>query len=120
MKSRSRPRASLWAQALAKARGQSDADADPTGTFLFRFEPAPVVRRLKPGSPLLGTPLVPVVYRFDMRDPNSLFLTQAFRMRNRDMVYVSNAPFTEIKKILSVFAAAAQPITTGARVGGAF
>ncbi|WP_311274666.1 polysaccharide biosynthesis/export family protein [Methylobacterium sp. WCS2018Hpa-22] len=108
------------AQALAKARGQSDADADPTGTFLFRFEPAPVVRRLKPGSPLLGTPLVPVVYRFDMRDPNSLFLTQAFRMRNRDMVYVSNAPFTEIKKILSVFAAAAQPITTGARVGGAF
>ncbi|WP_019904302.1 polysaccharide biosynthesis/export family protein [Methylobacterium sp. 77] len=107
------------AQALAKARGQRDVDADPTGTFIFRFEPAPVVRRLKPGSPLLGTPLVPVVYRVDMRDPNSLFLTQAFRMRNRDMIYVSNAPFTEIKKVLSVFAAAASPITTGVRVGTA-
>ena len=79
-----------------------------------------MVRRLKPGSPLLGTPLVPVVYRVDMRDPNSLFLTQAFRMRNRDMVYVSNAPFTEIKKVLSVFSAAAQPVMTGVRVGGSF
>uniref|UniRef100_UPI003D35978A polysaccharide biosynthesis/export family protein n=1 Tax=unclassified Methylobacterium TaxID=2615210 RepID=UPI003D35978A len=87
------------AQALAKSRGLSDAQADPQGTFVFRYEPAAVVRRLKPASPLLGTPLVPVVYRINMRDPNSLFLTQAFRMRNRDLVYVSNAPFTEVQKV---------------------
>lgn len=46
------------AQALAKARGLSDFAADPAGTFIFRFEPASVVRRLSPGSKLLGTPLV--------------------------------------------------------------
>ncbi|MCJ2130883.1 sugar transporter, partial [Methylobacterium sp. E-045] len=92
----------------------------PTGTFIFRFEPAAVVRRLNPVRPLRGRPLVPVVYRDDMRDPHSLSLTQGFRMRNRDMIYVSNAPFTEIKQVLSVFAAASQPITTGVRVGGAF
>jgi polysaccharide export outer membrane protein len=102
------------AQALAKARGLSDFQADPAGTFIFRFEPAAVVRRLKPGSPLLGTPLVPVVYRINMRDPNSLFLTQAFRMRNRDLVYVSNAPFTEVQKVLSVFSTVTAPVSAGA------
>ena len=56
------------AQALAKARGLSDFAADPAGTFIFRFEPASVVRRLSPGSKLLGTPLVPVVYRIDIPD----------------------------------------------------
>ncbi|MGU3541170.1 polysaccharide biosynthesis/export family protein, partial [Methylobacterium sp. A54F] len=102
------------AQALAKARGLSDFQADPGGTFVFRFEPASVVRRLRPGSPLLGTPLVPVVYRIDMRDPNSLFTSQGFRMRNRDLVYVSNAPFTEVQKILGVVAAVTGPASSAA------
>ena len=31
--------------------------ADPAGTFIFRYEPAAIVRRLAPGSALLGTPL---------------------------------------------------------------
>lgn len=79
------------AQALAKARGLSDLQADPGGTFIFRFEPAAVVRRLKPGSRLLGTALVPVVYQADMRDPDNLFLTQAFRMQNRDLIFVSKS-----------------------------
>jgi polysaccharide export outer membrane protein len=104
------------AQALAKARGLSDFQADPTGTYIFRFEPAAVVRKLNPASKLLGTPLVPVVYRVDMRDPNSLFLTQAFRMRNRDLIYVSNAPFTELQKVLSVFSTVASPIAGAASV----
>ncbi|MGH1570064.1 polysaccharide biosynthesis/export family protein [Methylobacterium sp. P31] len=100
------------AQALAKARGLSDFQADPAGTFIFRFEPASVVRRLNPGSKLLGTPLVPVVYRINMRDPNSLFVSQAFRMRNRDLVYVSNAPFTEVQKALSVFSGVTGPVSS--------
>ncbi|WP_331297791.1 polysaccharide biosynthesis/export family protein [Methylobacterium oryzae] len=102
------------AQALAKARGLSDFAADPAGTFIFRFEPASVVRRLSPGSKLLGTPLVPVVYRIDMRDPNSLFVSQAFRMRNRDLIYVSNAPFTEVQKVLTAFNGVTGPVASAA------
>ena len=104
------------AQALAKARGLSDFAADPAGTFIFRFEPASVVRRLSPGSKLLGTPLVPVVYRIDMRDPNSLFVSQAFRMRNRDLIYVSNAPFTEVQKVLTAFSGITGPASSAALV----
>ncbi|AWN54687.1 polysaccharide biosynthesis/export family protein [Methylobacterium sp. 17Sr1-1] len=102
------------AQALAKSGGLRDFQADPAGVFIFRFEPASVVRRLRPGSALLSSNFVPVVYRINMRDPNSLFVSQAFRMRNRDLVYVSNAPFTEVQKVLSVFSTVTSPIASGA------
>jgi polysaccharide export outer membrane protein len=102
------------AQALAKSGGLRDFQADPAGVFVFRFEPASVVRRLRPGSALLSSNFVPVVYRINMRDPNSLFVSQAFRMRNRDLVYVSNAPFTEVQKVLSVFSTVTAPIASGA------
>ncbi|GJD70292.1 hypothetical protein MMMDOFMJ_3237 [Methylobacterium gnaphalii] len=102
------------AQGLARARGLSDFQADAEGVFLFRFEPNTLARRLKPGSPLLSTKLVPVVYRFNMRDPNSLFMTQAFRLRSRDVLYVSNAPFTEVQKVLSVFSTVTAPVTAAA------
>ncbi|MGY2051745.1 polysaccharide biosynthesis/export family protein [Methylobacterium sp. JK268] len=104
------------AQALTKARGLSDFQADPAGVFVFRFEPASVVRRLRPDSPLLTSPQVPVVYRINMRDPNSLFVSQAFRMRNRDLVYVSNAPFTEVQKVLGVFSTVTSPLSSAASV----
>ncbi|MGV2348422.1 MAG UNVERIFIED_CONTAM: sugar transporter, partial [Methylobacterium ajmalii] len=67
-----------------------------------------------PNSPLVSSNFVPVVYRINMRDPNSLFVSQAFRMRNRDLVYVSNAPFTEVQKVLSVFSTVTSPIASGA------
>ncbi|MBK3420603.1 sugar transporter, partial [Methylobacterium sp. IIF4SW-B5] len=102
------------AQALAKSGGLRDFQADPAGVFVFRFEPASVVRRLHPNSPLVSSNFVPVVYRINMRDPNSLFVSQAFRMRNRDLVYVSNAPFTEVQKVLSVFSTVTSPIASGA------
>ncbi|VUF14680.1 hypothetical protein MTDSW087_04405 [Methylobacterium dankookense] len=37
-------------------------------------------------------------------------------MRNRDLVYVSNAPFTELQKVLSVFSTVAAPIAGAASV----
>jgi polysaccharide export outer membrane protein len=37
-------------------------------------------------------------------------------MRNRDLVYVSNAPFTEVQKVLSVFSTVTGPVTSAAAV----
>ena len=89
-------------QAMAKAGGLRDFQADPAGVFLFRFEPETVLRALRPGSTLIGNRVAPMVYRLNMRDPNSLFLAQGFRMRNRDVLYVSNAPAVELQKVLAV------------------
>ncbi len=49
-----------------------------------------------------------------MRDLNSLFVSKAFRMRNRDLVYVSNALFTMIAEVLSILSTAAGPIFSAA------
>jgi polysaccharide export outer membrane protein len=37
-------------------------------------------------------------------------------MRNRDVLYVSNAPFTEVQKVLSVFSTVASPVSAAASV----
>jgi polysaccharide export outer membrane protein len=37
-------------------------------------------------------------------------------MRNRDLVYVSNAPFTEVQKVLSVFSTITAPVAASASV----
>lgn len=103
-------------QALARARGLLDTAADPEGVFVFRYEPASLVKRLRPQSPLTVTKLVPVVYRINMREAQGLFLTQAFRMRNRDLVYVSNAPFAEVAKVIAVFTQVAAPVGSAANV----
>ena len=103
-------------QALARARGLVDTAADPEGVFVFRFEPASLIRRLRPESPLVATKLVPTVYRVNLRDPQGLFLTQAFRMRNRDMIYVSNAPFAEVAKVIAVFSQVAGPVGSAANI----
>jgi polysaccharide export outer membrane protein len=37
-------------------------------------------------------------------------------MRNRDLVYVSNAPFTDVQKVLGVVSSVAGPIGSAASV----
>jgi polysaccharide export outer membrane protein len=91
------------AQALAKAGGLDDNRSDPHGVFIFRYEPASIARALRPDSPLIVPGhLTPVVYRLNLRDANSLFVEQNFRIANRDLIYVSNAPFTEVEKVMGV------------------
>ncbi len=73
-----------------------------------------MVRRLHPNSPLLTSNFVPVVYRINMRDPNSLFVSQAFRMRKPRPRLRLERPFTEVQKVLSVFSTVTSPIASGA------
>ena len=90
-------------QALAKAGGLNNNQSDPAGVFVFRYEPEGIVRALRPRSTLVRRGYVtPVVYRFDLRDAGSLFLAQSFRIQNRDLLYVSNAPINTAQKVLEV------------------
>ncbi len=100
------------AQALARAGGLSDLRSAPQGAFVFRFEPPDALTW--PHAPATTTPegLVPVVYRFDLRDPGNLFVIQNFSMRNHDLLYVSNAPLSELQKFLNLLATAFYPIVT--------
>ena len=97
-------------QAIARAGGLLDNRADPSGVFLLRFEHEQVVSILKPQSPLLGTgALIPVIYRFNMRDPQALFVASAMPMRNRDVLYVTNSKLSDLSKVTRLFSTIAQP-----------
>jgi polysaccharide export outer membrane protein len=108
------------AEALSKSGGLQDQRSDPQGIFVFRWESPLVLRELKPDSPLAHARRdVPVVYRLDLRNPNSLFLEQKFRIANRDLIYVSNAPLVEVQKIINIFTGILAPASQGASIAEA-
>jgi polysaccharide biosynthesis/export protein len=101
------------AQALARAGGLQDSRSDAQGVFIFRLEDAKALQW--PTSPVRTTAdgKVPVVYRVNLRDPNSFFVAQSFMMDNKDLLYVSNAPIAELQKFLNVIFSVAYPVITG-------
>ncbi len=103
------------AEALSKAGGLQDQRSDPQGVFIFRYEDASIARALKPGAEFAYRGHeVPIVYRLDLRNPNSLFVEQKFQMANHDLVYVSNAPLVEVEKVIGIFNSALSPASQGA------
>jgi polysaccharide biosynthesis/export protein len=105
------------AQALSKAGGLQDVRSDARGVFVFRYEPEAVARLLDPGSPLVRPGrLTPVVYRLRLDDPKSLFLEQTFRMANRDVIYVSNAPSIELQKVFNTVSGVFAPVSAAGSV----
>lgn len=102
------------AQALARAGGLQEQRADAQGLFIFRFEdPAALLSNMDAaGKPLFTTPegLIPVVYRVDLKDPAMFFVAQGFPIRNKDVLYVSNAPAAELQKFLNIMSSIVFPI----------
>jgi polysaccharide export outer membrane protein len=92
------------ADAIAKAGGLQDPLAHAKGVFVYRQETRETVQALGlTGAPL--PPRVPTVYVCDLTQPAGLFHAQAFSMHQEDVLYVSNAPQTDILKFLSVVSA---------------
>ena len=104
-------------EAVGKVAGLDDSRADPEGVFVFRYESADVVRNypgLTPAQASLN--LVPVVYLINMRDPRSLFLARRFSIHDKDIVYVSNSPFSDISKVVGLVQTLTSPAITGVGV----
>lgn len=96
------------AEALARVGGPADGRADPNGVFLLRFEDNNIVRRL--GLPINGgSPVTPIVYQIDMMNPGSYFLAQRFVMKDKDVLYFSNAKTNEFYKLFGLISTIIQP-----------
>jgi polysaccharide biosynthesis/export protein len=97
-------------QALARVGGLLDNRSNPEGVFIFRFESRDALDW--PRQPVATTPdgLVPVVYRVDLRKPSSFFVMQNFAINPKDVLYVSNAPTTELQKFLNLVFSITYPI----------
>jgi len=97
------------AQALARSGGLQDSRSDARGVFIFRFEPRAALKwAAEPAT--TADDRVPVVYRIDLKNPNSFFVMQGFAINDKDLLYVSNAPAAELQKFLNVVFSVAYPL----------
>ncbi len=97
------------AQALARSGGLQDSRSDARGVFIFRFEPKAALKwAAEPAT--TADDRVPVVYRIDLKNPNSFFVMQGFAINDKDLLYVSNAPAAELQKFLNVVFSVAYPL----------
>ncbi len=99
------------AQAMGRIGGLQDSRANPRGVFIFRFEdPAALAPEMQAGAQLTPEGKVPVIYRIDMQDPTTLFVAQSFPVRNKDVLYISNAPLADFQKFVNIVSSLVFPI----------
>lgn len=103
------------AEAAGKHGGLNDSLADPASVFLYRGEPREVAERLGVDCSKFQGPIIPIIYHVNFRDPSGYFLAQTFEIRNKDVIYISNAASVETTKFLNflrtIMATANDPIT---------
>ncbi|MEL6316347.1 MAG: polysaccharide biosynthesis/export family protein [Pseudomonadota bacterium] len=99
--------------AITEVGGLDGNSANATGVFVFRREPADVVSQLnpvagreahgmeKPELTRLG-PDQPVIYQLALNTADAMFVASSFAMRDGDTIYVTEAPYTQFRKVLSV------------------
>jgi len=101
------------AQALGRVAGLQDARADVKGVFLFRLEdPNALPPELRTTARLTPDGRVPVIYRVNMKDPATFFIAQNFPIRDKDVLYVSNAPLADFQKFVNVIYSTLLPVAT--------
>jgi polysaccharide biosynthesis/export protein len=89
------------AEALAKQGGLSDVQADPASVFLYRGETREVAQRLGVDVDKFQGKIIPIIYNLNLRDPAGYFLARDFQMRNKDVIFTSNASSVEATKFLT-------------------
>ncbi len=108
------------AQALVKVGGLADYRSDARGVFVFRLERPSVLHEMRPDSTVAARDgRIPVVYRLDLSNPNSLFLEQRFQIAPHDLLYVSNAPTVEFQKAADIFNGLIAPLSQSAYAASA-
>jgi polysaccharide export outer membrane protein len=101
------------ADALGKAGGLQDDRADPANVFLYRTEPKSLLQAIGATVPATMPERVPTIYHVDLRDPAGFFLASKFPMHSEDLLFVSNAPATDLTKILNLIVPITQSVYNG-------
>ncbi|WP_343228565.1 polysaccharide biosynthesis/export family protein [Sphingomonas colocasiae] len=103
------------AQGLGRVAGLQDARANVKGVFIFRLEnPEALDPAIRATARLTPDGKVPVIYRINMKNPETFFIAQSFPIRDKDVLYVSNAPLADIQKFVNVIYSTLLPVATTA------
>ncbi len=90
--------------ALGRAGGLNDGLANPRAIFVYRLEPPTAINPSASesvGAPELP-PVVPTVYLIDLNNPAGFFYASRFPVHGEDVVYVANAPASDLQKFLTL------------------
>jgi polysaccharide export outer membrane protein len=104
------------AQALGRVGGLNPDRADVRGVFVFRLEnPAAVSPTVANTARRTAEGQIPVIYIVDMKDPASLFVAQTFPIRDKDVLYVSRAPLSDLQRFVTIAASMVFPVVNLSR-----
>ena len=103
-------------QALARVGGLQDARADAKGVFVFRFEDPDAVPEQARSGIRTADNKVPVVYRMNLAEGSAFLLAQNFPVKNKDVLYVSNASSVELQKFLNILISSIYPVVNASNI----
>ncbi|NVO54788.1 polysaccharide export protein [Rhodobacteraceae bacterium B1Z28] len=103
-------------EALAQVGGLLTLSSDPTGIFILREERQDVARNVMGRADLQGEQRM--IYLLNLTAPNGLFIARDFVIRDDDTIYVTEAPYAQWSKSISLIAGGLTPIANVATLTG--
>ncbi len=103
-------------EAMGKASGLDANTANVRGVFIFRYETDRLARALIKNYDGRFGDRVPVVYRVDMKNPNSYFFANNFYVRSKDVVYTSSAPLAQVAQFMRLVSGVNSVASAGANL----
>ena len=97
-------------EALAQVGGLVANSSDPTGVFVFRNEPAEIANVVLGRKDLQGAQRM--VYVLNLKEPNGMFMARDFVIRDADTLYVTEAPYAQWTKTISLIAGSLTPVAS--------
>ncbi|WP_200876058.1 polysaccharide biosynthesis/export family protein [Ruegeria halocynthiae] len=95
-------------EALAQVGGLLSLSSDPTGIFILRNERQDIARDILGRSDLQGDQRM--IYLLNLTAPNGLFIARDFVIRDDDTIYVTEAPYAQWSKSVSLIAGGLTPL----------
>ena len=96
------------AEAVARAGGPNDYTANPRAVFVFRYDPASNNTELQQ----------PTIYQLDLMNAESYFISQKFTMRDKDVLYISNAAINRTSKFIGIINQLFSPFVAARALSG--
>ncbi len=104
--------------ALSQIGGLDGRLADPRGIFIFRMETPEVANEVL-NTTEFTTPQR-MAYVIDLTAEESIFIAQSFQIRDRDTIYVTEAPFVAWSRVLDSIAGTVNTLNSVATIASAF
>ncbi len=105
-------------EAIAQVGGLISTSSDPTGVFVMRNESPEIAGQVLGRNDLDGVQRM--VYVLNLTEPNGLFMARDFVIRDGDTLYVTEAPYAQWTKTLTILTGSLTPIANTATIATSF